>query len=215
MVNVDSPYWIDTTVESEEMVEKLEIALEACKIVHEWTMMEMRTRWNACTIKSSDLVPDMTKFIERMGVKDKAQRFSFLSTLSRAVSRFHQELAMEMTGEKGDRTVKMVFPSPTPPTPYRVLDIQNRAVWRKYMEDHHRISTHYGSVFLEGGWIKTILDQSFELRILPSTVPFLIYSATLREREEDKRWQVHFNFHKPESQQGKMRVKQSWQMQTE
>lgn len=213
MVNTNSPYWVGITVESEEMAERLYKALGACNIVHEWTMTEMRNRWNACMVKSSELAPDMTQYIERLGIKEVAQRFSFLSTLSRAVSRFHQELEIEMTAEEGERTVKIVFPLPAPPFPYRVLDIQNRTVWRKYMESHGRISTHYGSLFLEGEWIKKLSDQSSELNILSSTVPFLIYSVSLRQQGEE--WQAHFNFHKAQSQQGKKRIKQGWKKKIE
>lgn len=209
MTKQDSPYWTDVTMESDEMAERVRTAIFTCGMVHEWTMEMVKSQWlrdYSYRVKTSDLTPKLTHFIQEYSLQGLAQRFSFVSTVSKAICRFYRETVVDGVGYHG---AEVNFPAVLPPPAYKTLDVQHRSVWKKYMENHERFSTHYGSVFLGDGWVRILTSQAYALEIRASLVPYLIYSVTIREGEEG--WQAHFNFHKPNSLQGRKREKNSWE----
>lgn len=197
------------------MEDKLRKAIAACKVAHEWAMMELRDQWSAdrrYQVKTADLVPGMTRYLSSMLMKEDAQRFSLVAALNRAVACFYQGIRVEMSGGEGERSAKVHFPLPAQPEEYRMVDIQSRAIWKRYLEEHGRISTNYGSIFFEDEWVKALEGQALSIGISFSVIPYLIYSVSIRKKEEQ--WQAHFNFHHNTSQQGKKRLTQTWQLQS-
>lgn len=222
MKQEDSPHWITITMESEEAEQKVRDALDSCKSVHEWAMMKLREKWtysSAMKVGANDMVHAMTEFIWEKGIRPQAQRYSFVTALAQAVSRFNKEVTVQI-GERKEGVMnngetlmqteaRIFFPEPAMPEEYRVIDVQSRSIWRRYMTNYDRISTYYGLMFLEGEWRKTLSDQACEQGISPDLIPFLIYSVSVRENGLG--WQLHFNLHSSDSANGKKRTKQSWE----
>lgn len=204
----NSEYWVSVTTESEESEDKMRQAVSACGLVHKWTMEQVKKEWLLCPdyrVKTSDLMPGMTTFLKTTEVLEMAQRFSYLTTVSRAIVRFYREMKVYKIGSTG---AEILFPNLGPPNSYQLLDIQARTVWLSYMRDYGRISTHYGSLFLEEGWQKILGEHAETFSVSPNAYPHLIYSATVKESLTG--WRVYFNLHLPHSKQGKTRIKQSW-----
>lgn len=202
----DSPFWVTITMESEEAEDTVRKAIAACVEVHDWSIGMLTTQWlinSSYRVKTADLMPELTPLMTVHNIKDLAQRFAFMTTVSRAIARFYQEL---FVGDIGLSRAEVVFPAHRPPKCYQVLDIQQRTVWKKYMAEHSRISTHYGSMFLEGDWRKVLFDQAKEMKVQANLIPYLMYSVTVREKEDG--WEAHFNLHEPRSQHGKEGLKQ-------
>lgn len=198
------PYWVEASVESEEMGEAVLDGMIACENLRMWALHEMTKRWSATqgSPTTSELAPAMTQYIREKGIE--VQRYSLLAALNAAVTEFNREVRVMGTAENG--AVHLVrFPTFEANSTLEIV-FQSRFIWRKYIADYGRISTVYGSVFLEGDWPRSLKTQANELGASQEVFPYLIYAATLRNHEGD--WLLRFNTHSPKSKAGKDRVRQ-------
>lgn len=201
------PYWVDASLESEEMEEQVWTAIQQCENVRMWALHEMTQRWTAAlgSPKVSELVPAMTKFVRQEGYD--IQRYTLLAALNTAVTDFNREVQVLGT-DQGGMVHLVKFPNFQPNLEHFELVFQARSIWHKYMSEYGRISTVYGSIFLEGDWISTLQLQARSLGVSDEVFPFLVYSASLRGAMGGGAWAVRFNLHSPKSQIGKKKVRQ-------
>lgn len=198
------PYWVDASLESEEMGMAVLDAMIECENVRMWALQEIAQRWSVTqgSPTTSELVPAMTQYIRANNID--IQRYSLLAALNGAVTDFNRAVKVLGT-DQGGRVHLVRFPYPEPNSVLEIV-FQARSVWRKYMAQHGRISTVYGSIFLEGNWEEALSLQATALNVTDEVFPYLIYSAALRNDQGE--WSLRFNVHSPKSQIGKRKVRQ-------
>lgn len=198
------PYWVEVSLESEEMGDTVLEAMMECENMRLWAMQEMTKNWSVTegSPTTSELAVHMTRYIQEHNVQ-LAQRYSLLSALNSAVTEFNRQVRVLGTDQGG--LVHLVrFPTLEPNSVLEIV-IQARFIWRKYMAEYGRISTVYGSIFLEGDWMVILEDQMRDMQVSAEVFPYLIYSATLRN--DNGEWLLCFNAHSPTSKVGRERVR--------
>lgn len=202
------PYWVDASLESEEMEERVWRAMDEASYVRSWAVEELNARWHAATgyPTTAELVPAMTQFLK--GKSYGLQRYSLLAILNSTVTAFNRMVREEKLGDIAIVNLPKIEFSET-----IELTFQARSVWPKYIMEHSRLSTVYGSVFLEGEWNFILAEQALSLRIPGGLFPYLCYSASLKTAAG--LYQVRFNVHQPASREGKKltrkkKVRERW-----
>jgi hypothetical protein len=210
--------WVQASMESFEMGERIRTAISASYRMHLWAMEVLRKNWvetmQVPTI--NELQPMMTYWIREQGLEEVAQRYAMDAALSRTALHFNDQLrTVETTVLHGEIVVSVRIPEPIAEKTWTTLEIQSRTIWRKYLEDYGRLTTAYGTVFLEGDWPEQMRGYAEDLGVGLDWLPAIWQSVTLKEGvieedtvdEDQELWLIRFNFFKPDSHAAKKRTK--------
>jgi hypothetical protein len=187
-------FWIDTRLESAEMEGKLIHALNTCYLIHVWGMKWLKEHWvkNMVVLHHNELMPKLRLFLRENGYGEGVMGHSMETTLHRTINEFLLQLQPTMPIED---TVTIHLPSSVPKGAFTEIDIRSRKIWRKYLEEEGKLSSGYGTFYLEGEWVSTIRAQALDMRVGIDLLPHLWKSLTIREPvQTGQPWQVRFNF---------------------
>lgn len=201
----NGPYWVSVTLGDDDMSSRLWTAMSECERIRQWTVEQMKKRWDPTegSPKAGELVPHMTALVRSEGLT--SQRFSLVSALYKAVSDFNQGIETEKI--RSDREVVKVH-FPTQSNQKYQLHIESRAVWAKYINLYSRLSTHYGTLYLEEGWEDVLTEQAHSLGVGTEVLPFLWHSIVLRPKNSSE-WEIQFNLHNPRSKTGRQKMRKA------
>jgi len=199
-------FWIEVSPESAFTEEGLTAAIEDCMSIHEWAMEEMEKLWREGNFnpQANLLSARMGGYLRSQGSPVRAQRYSQVHALNRAVARFRQEMVEDM--EPGMTGVSFRFPNPSPTLAYEEIAIEGRSLWGKYVYQDGRVSTVFGSLFLEGDWEQTLAEQARLHGVTIEMLSYLWYSATVKKIGGGP-WLLRFNVHDPRSKMGKKKIR--------
>lgn len=216
---METERWIKVSLESLEMGRKLRSAVAQSYLMHQWAMNLLREHWlsHMIVLTVNELQPMMTFWMREQGMDVAVQRYGMDIALSRTVLHFNDGLRpVSVVGDRmqGESAV-ILLPQEVAEKEWKKIDIQARQVWKRYLEDYGRLTTHYGTLFLEGDWPAEMRGYSDDLGVRLEILPHLWNSVTLQEGaeledsvEEDKDlWLMRFNFFKPDSYAAKKRTK--------
>lgn len=199
MTEDNGPYWVNASLEDEEMEEKIWKAWDEAAYIRSWAVQELTVRWQAATgfPTTAQLVPAMTKFINERGYG--LQRYSALSILNSTVTTFNRQVIADRTGIGGQLVIVTL---PKIEFGERIeLTFQARSVWKKYFFNYGQISTVYGNLNIEDGWQQTLDRQVKDMEVTWAIFPYLWYSASFDRIAGQYR--LRFNAHPPQSAMGK------------
>lgn len=196
-------HWLPISVTSEATIEKIEHTLEACYKAYTWTFTVLKEQWIE-TLEIPDdrsIRQNLTKYIYMNKLLHHAQRYTLNRAAEKAAAEFRQGLRVVEDNQ-------ILFCEPIPIEKYTDFAIQSREVWRKYLTRYGSISTTYGMLTLPENWREIFAEQSYEMRVEVSYLPYLWHSATIRT--QGTKHLLKFNFHGKTSSLGrkaKQRVK--------
>lgn len=212
--------WIQVSLEGPEMGRKLRNALSISYRLHNWAIGLLREHWleSMQVLTVNEMQPMMTYWMREQGIGEQVQRYSLDVALSRTILYFNNELRVVVSGVAGiadGLAVAVSLPEPVAEKDWNKVDIQSRTVWRRYLEDYGRLTSHFGTIFLEGDWPAEIRGYAKDLGVKTEILPHLWNSVTLKEGtilddsvdEDMELWLMRFNFFKPESVAAKKRTK--------
>lgn len=210
--------WIEVSLESYEMSRRLRDAIQVAYQVHVWAMDLLKSHWmdTMQVLTINEMQPMMTYWLRERGLEEKAQRYALDASLAQTAIYFNNGLRLADTGRRDHNpSVSVLIPPPAPEKEWNSLEIQSRQIWRKYLEDFGRLTTAYGTLFLEGEWPEEMRGYAEDLGVRLELVPALWQSITIKEvpildDEPDpdaELWMIRFNFFKPDSFAGKKRAK--------
>lgn len=204
---MDIDLWIDVSLESKEKEAEIELAINTCYVVHIWTVEQMKAVWTEelRLLTAKEMEPAMLRYVEKVGHEGRAQRFTLVAAMQKAITQFQKELRTASSTEEDGGRMVVTLPPSVPKGRYTEMDIQSRIIWRRYLEDYGRLSTKYGLVFLEGNWPDIMRAYAERMEVGLEWLPLLWHSITLREEIDG--WKIRFNFYDPNSAQGKRRTK--------
>ena len=197
MAKQDREFWIDVTPEDSKMELKLETALDVCHEIYLWALDRTIELWMETKEipKVGNISRELTLRIKKNTWYRDVQRYTLNRVIEIAVSQFHQELEIQEDG-----VIK--FPVSRSRDSFNEFKIPVRGIWKKYLEEHSRISTAYGLLFMEGEWQKILQQQAKSSKVTMIYMPYLWHNVTIRKTESI--WQIHFNLHEVNSHQGKI-----------
>lgn len=211
--------WIEISLDSYEMGRKLRDGIALSYKMHQWAMDVLRRHWieKMQVLTVNEMQPMMTYWLRENGEEAVLQRFSLDIALSRTILYFNNNL-QAVSVEEGshnsqDIVVQVSLPNDVVCADWNKIDIQARQVWKRYLEDHGRLTTHYGTVFLEGDWTDQMRGYAKDLGVTLDILPHIWNSITLREivlpkqSEGEEMWLMRFNFFSPNSVAAKKRTK--------
>lgn len=196
-------HWLPISLTSEATTEKIEHTLKACFQVYTWTFSVLKEQWLETLEIPNDrsIRQNLTKYIYMNKLLHHAQRYTLNRAAEKAAAEFR--LGLRVVGDS-----QVEFPEPMPFVDYTDFSIQSREVWRKYLTKYDSISTTYGMLTLPENWREVFTEQSSDMRVDVSYLPYLWHSATIRT--QGSKHLLKFNFHGKTSSLGrkaKQRVK--------
>lgn len=193
MQNMNREFWINVDPESDEMDTKLNTVLDICYEIYLWSLDAITEIWiNEREIpKVGMLSKKLTEKIRSSSRYRNVQRYTLNRVIESGISQFNQELKINED--------KINFPIPIRQQDYNTFVIPSRGIWKKYLEEHSRLSTAYGALYMSGDWIKTMQQQAKSIRVTMDYVPYLWHSLSVR-----RGWQIQFNLHEVKSHQGRI-----------
>jgi hypothetical protein len=231
-MEIDSPvYWLTISCESREMEARCLEAIAGCWMVHLWTLERLQECWQRTMQipRSSELGPLLTNYLnksEDMESYNEVKRYAFDVTVEKTISYFMRTLHVEQvniwedadTGigkipEKVGEETRVIFPEPIAADRWNQFYIRSRKTWQTYMPVQGRLSTAYGTFYLENNpqlekdWSSELEWIAEQLGVAPRYLPVLAHSITVAHFEDNPReWRAKFNFHKPGSSFGKQKL---------
>lgn len=188
-------HWIPFIPVASDAEEKIKQTLDACYAIHVWTANNLKERF----LETLAVPPDheirinLTRFIAESDLKQAAQRYSLDRAAEQTARRFRQKVRFIQDNQ-------IEFPLTIPQDEYCEITIAPRKVWQRYLEFYGSVSTTFGMLVLEDTLNRVLQIQAAEMRVGSAYLPYLWHSATIRIAH---RYQLRFNFHHPQSVQGR------------
>lgn len=191
---MSAEYWINAQPENETVEQEMLRTIKACHAIHLWTLEKVKILQDVR--RSSDLSQLLTRELDE-------HRF----TKYKNVPRYPLERTVEKTLALWFRREEDTRLEPLPEEEFHQFRLPTRKIWKKYVENYSRLSTVFGSLFLEGGWEATLSSQAADIGTTKEFIPAICHSLEVKWLNPG--WQIAFNLHNPRSSLTKRRVDRS------
>lgn len=183
-------FWIDISLQDDKSEKKLLEAIGALQEVHIWVVNTLNKHF----IRDRKISPyaELRKEFNKHIRKEELWRYTQRYSLERAAEK---TLPYYSASIRLNRDANLV---PVEYGDFLEVTIKSRKVWRKYLAEGGRITTIYGTIFMEGDWKKILRKQAGKIPL--DLFPYLWHSVTIRKMEDG--WKIKFNHHLANSPYG-------------